>query len=84
LENKKQLEEILGHPILSFAYPFGNLNDSAKQEVKAAGYELAFATDSGPKALHQDCFQIRRITVFPRTDVFGLWRKTRGNYVWKR
>ncbi len=84
LENKKQLEEILGHPILSFAYPFGNLNDSSKQEVKAAGYELAFATDSGPKALHQDCFQIRRINVFPRTDVFGLWRKTRGNYVWKR
>jgi len=84
VENKKQLEEILGHPILSFAYPFGNLNDSAKQEVKAAGYELAFATDSGPKALHQDCFQIRRINVFPRTDVFGLWRKTRGNYVWKR
>ena len=83
-ENKKQLEEILGHPILSFAYPFGNLNESAKQEVKAAGYELAFATDSGPKALHQDCFQIRRINVFPRTDVFGLWRKTRGSYAWRR
>jgi peptidoglycan/xylan/chitin deacetylase (PgdA/CDA1 family)/glycosyltransferase involved in cell wall biosynthesis len=84
VENKKQLEDILGHPMVSFAYPFGNLNESAKREAQAAGYALAFATDSGPRAAHQDRFQIRRINVFPRTDVFGLWRKIRGNYVWKR
>lgn len=84
VENKKQLEETLGHPMVSFAYPFGNLNESAKHEAKAAGYALAFATDSGPRAVHQDRFQIRRINVFPRTDVFGLWRKIRGNYVWRR
>ncbi len=84
VENKKQLEEILGHSMVSFAYPFGNLNESAKHETRAAGYALAFATDSGPRAVHQDRFQIRRINVFPRTDVFGLWRKIRGNYVWRR
>jgi peptidoglycan/xylan/chitin deacetylase (PgdA/CDA1 family)/glycosyltransferase involved in cell wall biosynthesis len=84
VENKKQLEAILGHPMVSFAYPFGNLNASAKHEAQAAGYALAFATDSGPRAVHQDRFQIRRINVFPRTDVFGLWRKIRGNYVWRR
>jgi peptidoglycan/xylan/chitin deacetylase (PgdA/CDA1 family)/glycosyltransferase involved in cell wall biosynthesis len=84
VENKKQLEGILGHPMVSFAYPFGNLNESAKREAQAAGYAMAFATDSGPRALHQDRFQIRRINVFPRTNVFGLWRKIRGNYVWRR
>ncbi len=84
VENKKQLEEILGHPVVSFAYPFGNLNESAKRQAQAAGYALAFATDSGPRLMHQDRFQIRRIGVFPRTDVFGLWRKIRGNYVWRR
>ncbi|WVN42053.1 polysaccharide deacetylase family protein [beta proteobacterium MWH-UniP1] len=84
VENKRVLEEILGHPILSFAYPFGNLNDSAKRQVMAAGYQFAVATDSGPRAMHQDAFQIRRINVFPRTTVFGLWRKIRGNYVWRR
>jgi peptidoglycan/xylan/chitin deacetylase (PgdA/CDA1 family) len=82
--NKKHLEEILGHPVLSFAYPYGYLNESAKSEAKAAGYCFAVATDSGPRALHQDPFQIRRIAVFPRTDAFGLWRKIRGNYVWRR
>ena len=82
--NKQHLEDILGHPVISFAYPYGNVDDSAKSEVKAAGYRFAVATDSGPRALHKDPFQIRRIAVFPRTSTFGLWRKIRGNYVWRR
>ena len=84
VENKQALEGILGHPLLSFAYPFGYLNESAKAQAKQAGYAYAVATDSGPRAMHQDRFQIRRIAVFPRTDVFGLWRKIRGNYVFRR
>jgi peptidoglycan/xylan/chitin deacetylase (PgdA/CDA1 family) len=83
-ENKQVLEGILGHPMLSFAYPFGYLNESAKAQAQRAGYAYAVATDSGPRAMHQDRFQIRRIAVFPRTDVFGLWRKIRGNYVFRR
>ena len=83
-ENKCALEGILGHPMLSFAYPFGYLNESAKTQVREAGYAYAVATDSGPRAMHQDRYQIRRIAVFPRTDVFGLWRKIRGDYVFRR
>lgn len=83
-ENKRQLEALLGHPLLSFAYPYGDMNDSAKEQAIAAGYRFAVATNSGPKAMHQDPFQIRRIAIFPRTDVFGLWRKVRGNYVFRK
>lgn len=83
-ENKRQLEALLGHPLLSFAYPYGDINDSAKEQAIAAGYRFAVATNSGPKAMHQDPFQIRRIAIFPRTDVFGLWRKIRGNYVFRK
>jgi peptidoglycan/xylan/chitin deacetylase (PgdA/CDA1 family)/glycosyltransferase involved in cell wall biosynthesis len=84
LENKKQLESITGKQLLSFAYPYGRLNESAKVQAQKAGYHYAVATDSGPLALHEDRFQIRRIGVFPRTDVLGLWRKVRGNYVFRR
>ena len=49
-----------------------------------AGYRFAVATNSGPLALHQDPYAIRRIGIFPRTDVFGLWRKVRGNYLFKK
>ncbi|MFQ2907281.1 polysaccharide deacetylase family protein [Aeromonas allosaccharophila] len=83
-ENKRQLEALLGHPLLSFAYPYGDMNDSAKEQAIAAGYHFAVATNSGPKAMHQDPYQIRRIAIFPRTDVFGLWRKIRRNYVFRK
>ncbi|PKQ74066.1 polysaccharide deacetylase [Aeromonas sobria] len=83
-ENKLQLETLLGHPLLSFAYPYGDMNESAKEQAIAAGYRFAVATNSGPKAMHQDPYQLRRIAIFPRTDVFGLWRKIRGNYVFRK
>jgi len=82
--NKARLEEITGKPILSFAYPYGRLNSNAKAAAKQAGYRYAVATDSGPMAMHEDLYQIRRIAIFPRTDSFGLWRKVRGNYVFRR
>ncbi len=82
--NKAWLEQLLGHQLLSFAYPYGDLNDSAKAQASAAGYRYAVATNSGPRAMHQDPLQIRRIAIFPRTDVFGLWRKIRGNYVFRK
>lgn len=83
-ENKAQLENTTGQPVISFAYPYGNINENAKSEVISAGYRFAVATDSGPRQMHTDPFQIRRIAVFPRTSTFGLWRKIRGNYVWGR
>ncbi|MFR9720374.1 polysaccharide deacetylase family protein [Aeromonas diversa] len=83
-ENKRQLEALLGQPLLSFAYPYGDMNESAKQQAEMAGYRFAVATNSGPKAMHRDPYQIRRIAIFPRTDVFGFWRKVRGNYVFRK
>ncbi|MGY3945575.1 polysaccharide deacetylase family protein [Aeromonas tecta] len=82
--NKNRLEQLLDEPLLSFAYPYGDLNDDAKTQARAAGYRYAVATNSGPRAMHQDPLQIRRIAIFPRTDMFGLWRKIRGNYVFRK
>ncbi|MCY9838094.1 polysaccharide deacetylase family protein [Aeromonas media] len=82
--NKERLEQLLGHSLLSFAYPYGDLNESAKAQADVAGYRYAVATNSGPRAMHQDPLQIRRIAIFPRTDMFGLWRKIRGNYVFRK
>ncbi|WP_116474828.1 polysaccharide deacetylase family protein [Zobellella maritima] len=83
-ENKAQLEELIGRPLTSFAYPFGIHNEDSKQLAKELGYPFAVATDSGPLAMHEDPYQIRRIAIFPRTDVFGLWRKIKGNYVFRK
>lgn len=83
-DNKQQLEALLGHPLTTFAYPYGDYNDTSKQIVAASGYQFAVATNSGPLAMHQDKWAIRRIAIFPKTDVFGLWRKIRGNYLFRK
>ncbi|BDU38932.1 polysaccharide deacetylase family protein [Vibrio nigripulchritudo] len=82
--NKEELEALLGKSLTSFAYPYGDHNEDTKCISKELGYDFSVATNSGPHALHQDPYQIRRIAIFPRTDVFGLWRKIKGNYTFRK
>ncbi|CCN80401.1 putative Glycosyltransferase fused with Polysaccharide deacetylase [Vibrio nigripulchritudo SFn27] len=82
--NKEELEALLGKSLTSFAYPYGDHNEDTKRISKELGYDFSVATNSGPHALHQDPYQIRRIAIFPRTDVFGLWRKIKGNYTFRK
>ncbi len=83
-KNKDELERILGRPLTSFAYPYGSLDIRSKEITEKLGYQFAVATNTGPLAMHQDRFQIRRIAIFPKTDTFGLWRKIIGNYTFKK
>lgn len=83
-ENKVKLESWLGKSLTSFAYPYGSLDIDSKKIVEKLGYQFAVATNSGPLATHLDLFQIRRIAIFPRTSVFGLWRKIRGCYLFNK
>ncbi len=84
VKNKLLLEELLGKPLTSFAYPYGSLNSETKDICRNAGYQYALATDSGPLCLHRDVYQIRRIAIFPKTDTLGLWRKIKGNYNFRK
>jgi peptidoglycan/xylan/chitin deacetylase (PgdA/CDA1 family)/glycosyltransferase involved in cell wall biosynthesis len=84
LQNKRDLESITGQPVLSFAYPYGELNEQTKRAVAEAGYQFAVATDSGPLLMHADPLQIRRFAIFPRTDLFAFWRKVRGDYAFRK
>ncbi|KLV07430.1 polysaccharide deacetylase [Photobacterium aquae] len=83
-QNKAELEALLGEPLCSFAYPYGDHNQDSKDLAAELDYQFAVATNSGPLALHQDRYQIRRIAIFPKTDVFSLWRKVRGNYTFRK
>lgn len=39
------LEQLLGFPILTFAYPFGSMNDSAMDQARRAGYIAAMGAN---------------------------------------
>ncbi len=81
-ESKKMLEQKLTTEIISFAYPYGLLNEQIKQQVIAAGYTFGIATDSGRRNIWADLFKIRRMMIFPHASLFSFWKKTSGRYHW--
>lgn len=77
---KKDLEVLLGKPVISFAYPFGEVNEGFKKTVADTGYRYALATFSGPYAMEEDLLQIRRIEVPSQTLLVTFKRKVGGYY----
>jgi peptidoglycan/xylan/chitin deacetylase (PgdA/CDA1 family) len=86
--SKNILEDALGHPVTMFAYPYGEHNASVELGVREAGFEAAFATDRAPRDQAENLFRIRRVVIFPRTNVWELLWKVRKWYPayqdWKR
>lgn len=79
-ESKNSLEQVLGTKIISFAYPYGAFDQTAKRLAEETGYTFAAAADSGPFKVYDDFMEIRRIQVFPWTDSIGFWKKTQPWY----
>lgn len=83
-QSKLQLEADLGVAVRTFAYPYGRLNPRVKESARRAGFRYGIATDSGPLAVHEDPFQVRRIVVFPNTTPRRFSRKVSGGYAFYR
>jgi peptidoglycan/xylan/chitin deacetylase (PgdA/CDA1 family) len=47
VESKLFLENLLGHPVVSFCYPFGKFTSAVAHEVAAAGFHDATTTSFG-------------------------------------
>ena len=77
---KQKLEQTYGQQFITFAYPYGDLNDEVKSEVRKAGFTFAVSTDSGEINVDSDLFQIRRIGIFPRNSMLTFRRKISGYY----
>ena len=86
--SKSALETTLQTEVVSFAYPFGDCNEAVKAAVRAAGFELGVATDTGALHLEDDRMQVFRVSMFPNETTASLFKKTspwyRRYYRWKR
>ena len=71
-DSKKELETLLGHPVTSFAYPYGGWNVEISREVERAGYQLGFGVRLGSLHTPSSKFQLRRMHVNDREDVVAL------------
>ena len=62
-ESKKELEDLLGTPVGSFAYPGGRYTRDLASMVEDGGYRLAVTTRSAHVARNPDPFTLPRISV---------------------
>ncbi|MCL5795174.1 MAG: polysaccharide deacetylase family protein [Patescibacteria group bacterium] len=60
-QSKKDLERIIGKPVVSFAYPYGAFNNETIDIVRKAGFNSAVTTISGLYALDVNRFFLHRI-----------------------
>ena len=80
--SKLLIEKTLGSEVISFAYPYGFVNEKIKQTVKNSGYKFAVTIDEGRRNFWVDFFKIRRIQIFGGASTFSFWKKTSGRYLW--
>ncbi len=75
LGSKRELEDLLGKRVSSFAYPFGDFNKAVVNAVRKAGYEIACTARPGWLGSDSNPFLVRRVTVFPEDGPGVLARK---------
>lgn len=73
--SKAALEGILGHPVNSFAYPYGAWDERCVEAVKQTGYSAACTTRTGWALRDHDPYRLRRLTVFNKDTLSSFARK---------
>jgi peptidoglycan/xylan/chitin deacetylase (PgdA/CDA1 family) len=68
-QSKEILEQIIGKPVTTFAYPYGHHHAQARQWVMDAGFQAACAVRNAISHTDDDLFALARITITDRTDV---------------
>ncbi|PIV39478.1 MAG: hypothetical protein COS29_02395 [Candidatus Omnitrophica bacterium CG02_land_8_20_14_3_00__42_8] len=84
-DSKKMIEDKIGRPVLSFAYPYGGknaFNPAIKNMVKESGYQNAYSNIMGFNSAASDPFELRRIRIYADDNVFRFKLKVNGGYNW--
>ena len=61
--SKAYLDDLLGKPVTSFSYPYGDYTSETVALVKEAGFSCACSTKAGVVSSKTDCFQLPRFEV---------------------
>jgi peptidoglycan/xylan/chitin deacetylase (PgdA/CDA1 family) len=70
--SRRDLEQVLGHPVYWFAYPFGELDASVVDAVRRAGFLLAATTRAGARESTLAPLEMPRIHVGRATTVAAV------------
>jgi peptidoglycan/xylan/chitin deacetylase (PgdA/CDA1 family) len=62
-QSKLALEQLLGHPVVDFAYPYGSFNMYDMAQAKSLGFETAAATMYGAAHSASQLFELSRLRI---------------------
>lgn len=74
IESKKFLESVLGKPVSTFCYPYGDNSPAVVKQVKEAGYSIAFADISSGANFIEQQYLLHRYYVTPSSSLSFLSR----------
>ena len=72
---RRDLEDLLGHPVPYLAYPYGWYDENVLDAVKACGYTAAFSAQPGFNRRDVNPYRIRRLDVYGTDTAAALTRK---------
>jgi peptidoglycan/xylan/chitin deacetylase (PgdA/CDA1 family) len=81
-ESKAWLEDCLGRPVLSMAYPHGSTNLTVRAAVQEAGYQWAGTSFEGANKAGCDPLNLARTTIFGSDDTVTFTARMRGDWDW--
>src|ERR1700680_3975184 len=62
-QSKRTLEDLLGHPVVDFAYPYGSFSQRDMAQAKSLGFETAVSTLSGTLHAASQLFELSRMRI---------------------
>jgi len=62
-QSKLALEQLLGHPVVDFAYPYGSFNQYDMAQAKSLGFETAASTMYGTAHSAGQLFELSRLRI---------------------
>lgn len=71
-QSKAVLEDMIQHPVTSFAYPFGIYAERDVELAKQAGYTNAVTTQEGIDGQSPDFMQLKRIKISGKDSMFAV------------
>jgi peptidoglycan/xylan/chitin deacetylase (PgdA/CDA1 family) len=79
IASRKRLEDLFGRPIEHFCYPYGDWDESVRDQVVAGGYKTACTTDTGINRAGDSLFTLKRFTArYPSRSLRALWSRLVG------
>jgi peptidoglycan/xylan/chitin deacetylase (PgdA/CDA1 family) len=83
-DSRKYLEDLLGKPVTSIAYPHGSVDGRVRDEVRRAGYALGVCSRSGINSTSTDRLLLKRTEILAADSERVFLQKVKGAWDWRQ